>query len=251
MINDLTEYERAVFLGLQRKYTDDGGRDSAGNPMNPNYNPSVIVSCNSLRLESANLGTQANVKFAINDTDASVTQSNTEMRLKTTDQFVQTRQRMYIMKVASGGARISTQLRTYPNVKIFTAANESANLNALYGGYFQFEIGSTVKYPNIMALDFLKVPQFQELMTNVTALLAPYTAGGWDRDPFIGNEDTIRMLNPNYKWSGNEKNYINLYLDQAGDALAMAGGAGTNNVVVIYLDGFLIQNVNTDKTNAH
>lgn len=231
----MTDYERAIYFELKRENVN---------------NPQVTINYNTLRAESQNLTTQGAIQFDVNQQPQFFAATPTEMRLNQTDNFLITRMGIYLCKVASGGDRNNSQLRTYPNQRIFTGANEALNLNAVYNGFLQLKVNNDVKYQNIDTLQMLYVPELQEQMANVTALPAGYTAAGIDRDPLDASEKAMIELTPAYKLGGASKNSIVLQLNSNSNAFALGGSGGTSNFIALIMRGFLIQNANLDKQQA-
>lgn len=221
----LTNYERMVFDRLNRDWSAQI------------ESKKVTISYENLRLESANLGTQQNIPFAMLSDDNSVPAQPSEIRLNKSDIFVATRIGFFIAKVASGGTRATTRLRTYPNQRIFTGASEAVNFEALYQAGLNIMIDQTNYYPEFYTGNFLNVPPMQEQMATVTATPAGYTAAGVDRDIFNIDDSTVEM-NPNVSFSGNQKITTVIQLPES---VALAGSGGTTNFCCLIFGGFLIQ----------
>jgi len=232
---EMSNEERSVLEFWKRKIIAEKGMD---------WLSQNKMTWATLRMESAVLGTQGQIPFALNADDQSLPEQITEQRLNKVDSFVATRVSVQIANFT--GNRSSMRLRTYPNQRIFTGAGEAAALQAIYNAKLDIMVNSNLYFPNLRTEQFLLVPQFQELLANVTALPAGYTAGGWDKDPYNGDDDAFKELIPSVAFSGGNKNTININLAQSVNMTA----AGGSNIAVLQFRGFIIQNYNAEMINT-
>ena len=228
----ITNEERAVFNFL---------KDTAATKA-PEYLAKNQIVYSSLRAESPALGTQQNIPFSINENDTSTPSTSTEIRLKQNDTFVVTKWGLFIANFT--GSRSSMRLRTYPNQRIFSAAGEAAAMQAIYNSVLNVMVDNQLYYPQFSTDIFLKVPNFQELMANVTALPAGYTAAGVDKDQY---ESEMAMVDcvPTLALYGGRDNVVNVVMP---DSVNMTPAGGTN-VCVFIARGFLMPNWSTALSN--
>lgn len=226
----ITNEERAIYQNLKKR-----------------YGAKVMISWNSLRLESANLGTQGQIQFIVNENQNSsaVPQQITETRLKNVDQFICTRLGVYLNYIPATLARKQGILMTYPNSQVLGAVPAGLVQSFYTGANLYVQINKRTIYPAFDMYQFYKVGTAQQLvaLTQSTALPASssgtYLRDTWDES--FNGEDMI----PTLRLSGNQDNNILINLSES---TALAPTLGTL-VACIMIRGFLLQNVNSGMTN--
>lgn len=233
----ITNEERAVlnFLKIKQAENIAAGKLKEGD---------TNIIWNSLRLESSALATQGSVSFACNADDQSVPESATELRLEKVDSFCITRIGMYIMRYTTASGRQTGRFRTYPNPNIFTAAGEADALQSLYNAKLDIMVNRKLYYPQLDTQQHYMVPIMPEKTGTVTAPVATYAAG-IDRDSLDNNNGMIDFI-PSCTLFGGNTNQIEITLPANA---AMAAAAGSTNIVVLMLRGFLMTNWNAEQLN--
>jgi len=193
-----------------------------------------------LRLEKS-LGTQSTVEFDVLNNVG--TPNTTERRLKITDRFWVSELAIFLFKLPSGGNLGATNLDSWPNAGVYTAANEAINLHNIYNGYLAVRVNQTVWIDSLDVYRFYRVGGAQEGvgLSTYDATNNPinkFVNSTWDIGSFgfIPNTPLIAL-------DGLADNKITITCPQS---LAMAGTSSTN-YVVCYLRGFLQQNGATGK----
>lgn len=191
-----------------------------------------IVTPGYLRLEQSVQNTLTNVQFNVLENQG--TQNVTERRLKLPDAFVVEKMTICIMKAgatttASQEEIAVSQLHTFPNPTVFSAANEAANLMNLYNGYMSVRVNETVYIDSMDIMRFYRVSTSQQGAGPAVAI----PRSEWNAPDYSFYEFT-----PTITLDGGASNYINLYFPSS---INMSGTTSQNFVVCI-ARGFLIQN---------
>lgn len=222
MIPPSSNKDRAIYNSLLRGYAERGIRP--------------VITQSYLRLEQT-LGNSNSVPFQVLTNQGNV--QPTEVRLQLTDTFVVTDIGFFISKLATNAARSSMVLDTFVNPEIYTGSGEAAALQALYNG--QLTAGVDRK-TYITAWDLLRhyyVPNAQRLLAQVGSTNVPAGAAtSYSRSGFE-NDQIFKEILPTFNISGNQSLNLAINLPEA------VNMAGTNsiNIAVLYLRGFLVQNV--------
>ena len=201
--------------------------------------PARIITDSYLRLEASLQGTITAITFNMLVTQGSP--NCTENRLNITDRFCAASWAMFIMKagatVAATQAEISVaRPRTFNNSQVFTGAGEAANLEVMYNSQLKVTVDSTVYIDSYDTRRFYRVPtSMQGAAVSTVATTGVLNADGYDESgyPFAG-------LTPSITFSGIGKNLIQLTLPNPTSLI----GTNSQNFVVLWLRGYLIQNVN-------
>lgn len=226
----ITNEERAVYQNLKKR-----------------YGKTTMISWNSLRLESANLGTQGQIQFVVNENQNSsaTPQQVTETRLKNVDQFICTRLGVYLGYIGSGLSRKQSILMAYPNAQVLGATPAGLIQSFYTGANLYIQINKRTVYPAFDMYQFYKVGTAQQLvaLTQSTALPAG-SSGTYLRDDWNETYNGEDMV-PTLRLSGNQDNNILINL---AESTALAPTSGTL-IAVCMIRGFLLQNVNSGMTN--
>ena len=204
-------------------YNDLKGQDKyAGKIVTPGY----------LRLEQSVQSTLTNVQFNVLENQGS--QNVTERRLKLPDAFVVEKITIAIMK--AGATTTATQaeiatshLHTFPNPLVFTGAGEAANLMNIYNGYLSVRVNETVYIDSMDVTRFYRVSTSQQGAGPATVI---------PRSEWNAPDYSFYELTPTITLDGGASNYLNLYFPSS----INMSGTNSQNFVVFFARGFLIQN---------
>lgn len=220
-----TNSQRATLNELER-------RKSAGR-----YPASTIITDSYLRLEQSIQGSYSQINFnvLINQGSANVT----ERRLSITDLFCATSMSIFIFKAGTSTTASQTEiaqanLKTFPNNVTFSGANEAANLEVLYNSYLSIRIDSTVYVDSLDLRRFYRVGTAQEGV-NISAAASN---NAYVADSYENMNYGFSPLDPGVILNGRGKNEISISVP----APVNMGGTSSQNFVVCYLRGFLMQN---------
>lgn len=232
---------RALYDILNAKYPKTTGTELS----NGNTYKNVIITESFLYLIASIQSTQNQVQFNVlvnqGSQGSGITQYSIERRLNITDRF--SVQKMSVCLAKAGTTTTATdaqvsvlQPQTYPNPFLFTAANEAANLEAIYNGYLQVTIDSTVFYQSFDMRRFFRVPVSQGLTAvSTVATTGVLQRSGWDDDDY-----SFAPVVPNFEFSGIGNNQVSVNVPPG---ISFAGTSSQNFLVATFR-GFLIQNVN-------
>lgn len=211
-----TNSRRALYNDLksQEKY--------AGKIVTPGY----------LRLEQSVQNTLTNIQFNVLENQG--TQNVTERRLKLPDAFVIEKLSICLMKAGATTSATQSeiavsQLHTFPNPTVFSAANEAANMMNIYNGYLSVRVNETVYIDSMDVNRFYRVSTSQQGAGPAVAI---------PRDEWNAPDYSFYELTPTITLDGGASNYINLYFPSS----INMGGTSSQNFVVCIARGFLIQN---------
>jgi len=202
-----------------------------------------------LRLEQSINKATNQVKMQVLDNQG--TPTSTEQRLKLSDSFTAMQWALFLGRVPMAAGTTPTadefakQVKyTYPEAKVFTAANESANLMNIYNGYTSLRVGTNTIIDSFPNYKFYRVPESQQGMQYAaTAAGVTIQSGGWP-NPDWG----YLNLTPNFTLMGSQTINLNVQLPSGG--FSMAAAAGSYNNLIFEMYGFLSQdgaNYNTSK----
>jgi hypothetical protein len=204
--------------------------------------PDAIITDSYLRLEQSLQATITTLTFnmLVNQGTPNVT----ENRLNITDRFVATSLALLIMKAGTTTAATQAEIsigrpRTFNNSFIFTGASEAANLEVIYNSQLKITVDSTVYIDSYDTRRFYRVPTSQQGQAiSAVASTGVLGADGYDESayPFAG-------LTPSITFSGIGKNLIQLTLPNPTSLV----GTNTQNFAIMWIRGFLVQNVNQRK----
>lgn len=211
----------------EKQYANRGGLKGSG----------IVITQSFLRLESATLGTQGSINFAVlvNEmANGASSVSATEKRLALTDTFVATEIGIYITKIASGSTIGSTVLNTFPNSLVYSGSGEAANLLNIYNGNLNIRINGETIIDSWDVARHYRVGNAQK--TVLTA--ASGTGNSWDASTWDQPNYGMFPVTPQIEFRGNAKNLVNLNLPLS---VNLAGTSSTN-VAVVLMRGLLVQN---------
>lgn len=179
------------------------------------------------------------VKFNLLDNQG--TPTSTERRLKLADSFMILQFGLFIGRTTIAGTiptadEYAKQVKyTYPEAKVFSAANEAANLMNVYNGYTSLRVGPDTVIDSFPNYKFYRVPEAQQGMQfATTAAGVTQQTGGWS------NSDWGYLnLVPSVELQGSQT--ILLQVDMP-SSLNMAAAALSFNNLIFEMYGFLTQN---------
>lgn len=230
MIKPASNRSRAMYNALLEKYTKE------------RY-PQRIITDGYLMLMKSIQGTPTNVIFdvLVNQSSGTVA-TNIERRLNITDRFNVSDMSICLMKAGSSTTATQAEISvarpdTYPNPNVFTAANEASNLESVYNGSLNVTIDSTVYYQALELRRFYRVPTSQAgTAVSTVAITGVIQRDGWDNLNYA-----FSPVTPDFEFSGIGNNQVTVNLSPSAIDLS---GTSSQNFLVIYFRGFLIQNVN-------
>lgn len=204
----------------------------------------VITTPGYLRLEVNLTGATNVIPFQVRDSQGT-TQNVTERRLKIADSFTVMGAAFYIGKAGiTGPATAPTPLQfaqmglhTFPNPLVFTGAGVADNLQALYNGFLQVRVDSTVFVDSMPMLNFYRVATSQAGVGSTAANNQPVQRDEWPLSMYGRNEWV-----PTIELNGQANTEVNINLPVSAN---LVGTATYQNVAVLYLTGFLNQGAAT------
>lgn len=211
--------------------------------VNENYNRrygkgAVTITQSYLRLESATLGTQGTINFAVlkNEIAQGATSVNaTENRLNLTDNFLATECGIYIQKTTTSTQTTNNSyLDTFPNSLVYAKTGEAIALQTIYNGKMKTTINGEVIVDSWDVNRHYRVGNAQKAVTTS----ATATNNSWDRSTWDAASYGFYPLTPQIEFAGQSKNEISINLPVSAD---MTGTSSTNICVIIFR-GLLIQN---------
>lgn len=217
---------RSIYTAVNESYKKRYGRGA------------VTITQSYLRLESATLGTQGTINFAVlkNEIAQGATSVNaTENRLNLTDNFLATECGIYIQKTTTATQTTNNSyLDTFPNSLVYTGSGEAVNLQTIYNGKMKTTINGEV------IVDSWDVNRHYRAGNAQKAVLTAATGTGnsWDRSTWDAASFGFYPLTPQIEFAGQSKNEISINLPVSA---ALAGTSSTNICVIIFR-GLLIQN---------
>lgn len=175
--------------------------------------------------------------------DQETTAKSSEIRLEKSDVLFVDRLGLGIHKVLitdSVEQPANTPLIFYPDVNLFTEADEAKTLEALYNSRLSFKTDQDVRLDNFDTRVLRSVPEQQY---NAAAAIIAGTA-----QPVAANvpsykspDDYMYDLVTNFGVWGNKRNEVSISLGD-GDLGHVAGAATHQNYAVLLLEGFQIVN---------
>lgn len=201
--------------------------------------PNVIITDSYLLLMKSLQGTITTVTFDVLSNVGNATVL--ENRLSITDRFAVKDMAVCIMKAGASTAATAAEIavgrpNTYPNPNIYTGAAEAANLEAIYNSQMRVAIDSKIFYQSLDTRRFFRVPTSQQ----GTAVSAVAGTGVLSRDGWDNLNYCFSPVAPNFEFSGSGKNEVTLQLPNP----TLTSGTSSQNFVLAYFRGFLIQNIN-------
>lgn len=219
----------------------DGSRDYVQS-LRGQY-PGSIITQSYLRSE-VSLGTTATSQFAFNILANQGTPASTERRLQITDRFAVTAVSVMLYNYDSTTLadvpknRSQAKLYTWNSPAKFTAAN-SLTLESVYNGFLRMIIDGTTYIDSLDARRFYRVPVSQQGTIVSTGTATASTFPNVQADGYDGTHYPYAQLTPAIVLNGAGRNEITL---NTPEATAVSPSATSNNVLVLYMRGWLIQN---------
>lgn len=200
----------------------------------------VITTPGYLRLEVNLTGATNVIPFQVRDAQGG-SQNVTERRLKIADSFTVMGAAFYIGQAAITGPAIAPTplqyaqmgLHTFPNPLVFTGAGIADNLQALYNGFLQVRVDSTVFVDSMPMLNFYRVATSQAGVGSNAANNQPVQRDEWPLSMYGRNEWV-----PTIELNGQANTEININLPVSAN---LVGASTYQNIAVLYLTGFLNQ----------
>jgi len=205
---------RAIFEGSLARY--------AGKP-------GVVISQGFLRLESAILGVQNSIGFAVlkNEMAPNATQVNdTELRLDLTDNFIVTEMGLFIVKTAISGKLGGVELNTFVNSVLFPGA-EATGMEQIYNANVNLQVNGETIIDKWDTFRHKRVGQAQKGVAGAVS-------NQWDNASY-----GFYPVTPQFSLNGNAKNQLVINLPESA---VMTGAPGTFNYAVLVVRGLKIQN---------
>lgn len=203
----------------------------------------IIITDSWLRSEVNIQGIQSSLIFNLLTNNTTSAQINcTEKRLGIPDKFVATMVSFMLMKAGASTAATQAEIaisrpRTYNNARIFTGANEAANLEALYNSDMKVTIDSTTFIQTLDLRRFYRAPVSEQgTAVSTQATTGVLNADGWDTSNY-----PFASLTPTLTFNGSGQNQVVVNLPNSTDL----SGTSSTNFAILYFRGFLIQNANT------
>lgn len=219
----------------------DGSRDYVQS-LRGQY-PGSIITQSYLRSE-VSLGTTATSQFAFNILANQGTPASTERRLQITDRFAVTAVAVMLYNYDSTTLadvpknRSQAKMYTWNSPAKFTAAN-SLTLESVYNGFLRMIIDGTTYIDSLDARRFYRVPVSQQGTIVSTGTATASTFPNVQADGYDGTHYPFAQLTPAIVLNGAGRNEITL---NTPEATAVSPSATSNNVLVLYMRGWLIQN---------
>lgn len=203
------------------------------NAASAEFTSDVVLFPSSLRVESGALGSTNAVVFDLQNGGGTAANVN-EMLLKQNDAFVAQQIFVGLGRFVTANGVASKIVHTFPNLLVFSAANEAISLPGFYNGRVNIQINDIVYGSNIDMLNFLRADTAMQALgvsTVATVGIQPYSA--WERNK------AFMMLTPQIIFNGLSNNFITLNFPTSINLTAVAL---TENSAVLMLRGLLAQN---------
>lgn len=218
-----TNQPRALYSELKSKYAGRG----------------AIITDSYLMLMKSIQGTITTVQFDVLNNVGTPTVN--EVRLNITDRFCVREMSMFLAKAGASTAATNAEVSvarpsTFPNLNIFTGANEAANLEAVYNGNLRVVIDSVVYYQSLDTRRFYRAGQAQQ----GTAVSSVATTGIQARDQYDMLNYAFSPVYPTFELNGIGKNEVTLTIPNP----TVLSGTSSQNFVCLLMRGFLVQNIN-------
>lgn len=204
--------------------------------------PNVIITDSYLLLMKSLQATITTISFDVLSNVGNATVL--ENRLSITDRFAVKDMAVCIMKAGASTTATSAEIavgrpNTYPNTSVYTGAAEAVNLEAIYNSQLRVVIDSKVFYQSLDTRRFFRVPTSQQGVA-VSTQGAGAAPGLIQRDGWDSLNYAFSPVAPNFEFSGSGKNEVTLTLPNP----TLTSGTSSQNFVLAYFRGFLIQNIN-------